>query len=66
MARVVFLQKDVHECFIVVAELENAPVAVAEIPINYVFSNSSFNNNDLKQAIKFGMHLILTKGGSSV
>lgn len=34
---------------------------VEEIPINYVFSNSSFNNNVLKQAIKFGIHLISTK-----
>jgi dolichol-phosphate mannosyltransferase len=38
-----------------------AGMKVEEIPINYVFSNSSFNKNDLKQAIKFGFHLILTK-----
>jgi len=34
---------------------------VEEIPIHYVFSNSSFNNKVLKQAIKFGIHLISTK-----
>lgn len=38
-----------------------AGMKVEEIPINYVFSNSSFNKNDLKQAIKFGFHLISTK-----
>jgi len=38
-----------------------AEMNVEEIPINYVFSNSSFNNKVLKQAIKFGMHLISTK-----
>lgn len=35
---------------------------VSEIPIHYVFSNSSFNKNVLKQAMKFGIHLIFTKG----
>jgi dolichol-phosphate mannosyltransferase len=38
-----------------------AGMKVEEIPINYYFSNSSFNNNDIKQAIKFGIHLISTK-----
>ncbi|MEI6610057.1 MAG: glycosyltransferase [Deltaproteobacteria bacterium] len=38
-----------------------AGMKVEEIPINYVFSNSSFNNKVLKQAIKFGIHLISTK-----
>lgn len=33
-----------------------------EIPIRYVFSNSSFNSRVLKQAIRFGLHLISTKG----
>lgn len=33
-----------------------------EIPIRYVFSNSSFNSRVLKQAMKFGMYLISTKG----
>lgn len=35
---------------------------VKEIPIHYVFSNSSFNKNVLKQAMKFGLYLISTKG----
>lgn len=35
---------------------------VKEIPITYVFSNSSFNRRVLWQAIKFGFHLIATKG----
>jgi len=34
---------------------------VAEIPIRYIFSNSSFNGKVLKQAIQFGLHLISTK-----
>ena len=34
---------------------------VAEIPIEYVFSNSSFNGRVLRQAMKFGLHLIATK-----
>jgi dolichol-phosphate mannosyltransferase len=38
-----------------------AGMKVEEIPINYVFSNSSFNNKVLKQAIKFGIHLMSTK-----
>lgn len=42
-----------------------AGMTVEEIPIHYVFSNSSFNKNVLKQAVKFGMHLIATKGQSS-
>ncbi len=33
-----------------------------EIPITYVFSNSSFNSRVLKQAMKFGFYLISTKG----
>jgi dolichol-phosphate mannosyltransferase len=33
----------------------------AEIPITYVFSNSSFNKRVLRQAMKFGMRLLLTK-----
>ncbi|MCB1175645.1 MAG: glycosyltransferase family 2 protein [Leptospiraceae bacterium] len=32
-----------------------------EIPIHYVFSNSSFNSRVLKQAMRFGLHLIATK-----
>jgi dolichol-phosphate mannosyltransferase len=40
-----------------------AGMTVAEIPINYVFSNSSFNSRVLKQAIKFGIYLISTKSG---
>lgn len=43
-----------------------AGMKVEEIPIDYVFSNSSFNNKVLKQAIKFGMHLISTKSQSSI
>jgi dolichol-phosphate mannosyltransferase len=43
-----------------------AGMKVEEIPINYVFSNSSFNNKVLKQAIKFGMYLIATKNHSSI
>lgn len=39
---------------------------VEEIPINYVFSNSSFNHKVLKQAIKFGIYLISTKNKSSI
>lgn len=35
---------------------------VIEIPIHYVFSNSSFNWNVLKRGIRFGVHLISTKG----
>lgn len=38
-----------------------AGMKVDEIPINYVFSNSSFNNKVLKQAVKFGIYLISTK-----
>lgn len=34
---------------------------VDEIPIHYVFSNSSFNKKVLKQAIRFGMHLLASK-----
>jgi len=34
---------------------------VNEIPISYVFSNSSFNKNVLKQAMKFGIYLLTTK-----
>ena len=34
---------------------------VTEIPIDYVFSNSSFNAKVLKQGIRFGLYLIATK-----
>lgn len=37
-------------------------MTVKEIPISYVFSNSSFNSKVLKQAMKFGLHLMATKG----
>ena len=40
-------------------------LTAAELPIRYVFSNSSFNGKVLKQAMKFGMHLIITKGKTS-
>lgn len=43
-----------------------AGMKVEEIPINYVFSNSSFNKIVLKQAIKFGFYLISTKSGPSI
>ncbi|MBI3394543.1 MAG: glycosyltransferase [Spirochaetia bacterium] len=33
-----------------------------EVPITYVFSNSSFNGRVLKLAAKFGWHLLKTKG----
>ncbi|MBL8018801.1 MAG: glycosyltransferase [Leptospirales bacterium] len=36
-----------------------------EIPITYVFSNSSFNSKVLKQAMKFGLYLVSTKGQRS-
>ncbi len=36
-----------------------------ELPIRYVFSNSSFNSRVLKQAMRFGLHLIATKGRAS-
>lgn len=39
-----------------------AGYSAAELPIKYVFSNSSFNSRVLRQAMKFGMHLIATKG----
>lgn len=39
-----------------------AGLRVAENPIRYVFSNSSFNRNVLKQAMKFGLYLLSTKG----
>lgn len=38
-----------------------AGMKVGEIPVNYAFSNSSFNRTVLKQAVKFGMHLVSTK-----
>ena len=38
-----------------------AGMNVAEIPIHYVFSNSSFNKKVLMQAIKFGLHLLASK-----
>jgi dolichol-phosphate mannosyltransferase len=34
---------------------------VAEIPIHYVFSNSSFNRKVLWQAMKFGIYLLMSK-----
>jgi dolichol-phosphate mannosyltransferase len=43
-----------------------AGMSTAEIPIHYVFSNSSFNRRVLAQAIRFGMHLIATKRRVSV
>lgn len=43
-----------------------AGMRVEEIPINYVFSNSSFNYKVFKQAIKFGIYLISTKSKSSM
>jgi dolichol-phosphate mannosyltransferase len=39
-----------------------AGMKVEEIPIHYVFSNSSFTNKVLKQAVKFGINLLVTKG----
>lgn len=36
-------------------------MTVKEIPISYVFSNSSFNSKVLKQAMKFGLRLMATK-----
>ncbi|MCB1319303.1 MAG: glycosyltransferase [Leptospiraceae bacterium] len=41
-----------------------AGMRVTEIPIHYVFSNSSFNSRVLKQAMRFGLHLIGTKGSA--
>ncbi|OHD67180.1 MAG: hypothetical protein A2W19_11620 [Spirochaetes bacterium RBG_16_49_21] len=38
---------------------------VAEIPISYIFSNSSFNIKVFIQAIKFGSHLLSTKRNQS-
>jgi dolichol-phosphate mannosyltransferase len=43
-----------------------AGMNVEEIPITYVFSNSSLNSKVLIQAIKFGMQLISTKKRSSI
>lgn len=43
-----------------------AGMTVEEIPINYVFSNSSFSSKVLKQAIKFGIYLILIKKQSTI
>jgi dolichol-phosphate mannosyltransferase len=43
-----------------------AGMNVEEIPIHYVFSNSSFNTAVLNQAIKFGLHLIKTKNRPSI
>jgi dolichol-phosphate mannosyltransferase len=42
-----------------------AGMNVEEIPIHYVFSNSSFNKKVLNQSIKFGLHLIMTKNRPS-
>jgi dolichol-phosphate mannosyltransferase len=36
-------------------------MSVAEIPIRYVFSNSSFNKRVLRQAMKFALYLLRTK-----
>ncbi len=38
-----------------------ANMSAAEIPITYVFSNSSFNGKVLKQAMRFALHLLATK-----
>ena len=38
-----------------------AGMQAKEIPITYVFSNSSFNGRVLRQAMKFGLHLLATK-----
>jgi len=35
--------------------------SVAQLPIHYVFSNSSFNGRVFRQAAKFGFHLLITK-----
>jgi len=43
-----------------------AGMKVEEIPISYIFSNSSFNKTVLSQAIKFGLHLMMTKNRSSI
>lgn len=43
-----------------------AGMSVEEIPIKYIFSNSSFNMNVLKQGVIFGLHLITTKNGNSI
>lgn len=39
-----------------------AGLTAGEHPIRYVFSNSSFNSRVLRQAMKFGLHLLATKG----
>ncbi len=39
-----------------------AGMKAGEMGITYVFSNSSFNSRVLKQAMKFGLYLITTKG----
>lgn len=41
-----------------------AGMRATELPIHYVFSNSSFNSRVLKQAMRFGLHLIATKGAA--
>ncbi len=38
-----------------------AGMRIAEMPIRYMFSNSSFNRRVLMQAIRFGLFLIRTK-----
>jgi dolichol-phosphate mannosyltransferase len=38
-------------------------MTVKEIPITYIFSNSSFNRKILFQAVKFGLYLIFSKDG---
>lgn len=40
-----------------------AGMSFSEIPIRYVFSNSSFNSKVLRLAMQFGWHLIETKEG---
>jgi dolichol-phosphate mannosyltransferase len=40
-----------------------AGMPVTEIPIHYVFSNSSFNRRVFQQGMRFGLHLIASKGG---
>lgn len=42
-----------------------AGMTVAEIPVDYAFSNSSFNKKVLKQAIQFGVYLVSIKNGPS-
>lgn len=50
----------------VLALCYRAGMNIEEIPINYVFSNSSFNPKVLKHAMKFGIRLVFTKKRFSV